>query len=566
MTAIPEDHIPIVFAETAPIGRKAGLGRPAIVIVPDHNNWNDFGYRLYADMYVMLQGDEKKRSIRLMFEGEPKTANYLVGLFELIAPVISAADIPKPICSLQRKTETYRELVEWLGFERAITVLRVLGDAVLLTLESDDEERLALINSEPFHAAMVRNPEEYWAFRRGGQHLRPTPAAEVDDAATSFGLHPTLPAGKPLDSLDFDFEPDPLFDDRAGVLIGRNGVGKTQSLLALIRGLTAGADEADLASVELHPAPPVRRVLMFSSVPSDPYPKSIWPWLGIDYEYHAVAIDTAPLGAPFVLSLIDCIRDDGAMFGNAQGQRDRKKLLVDTLEELGVWDGLHIPLTQPTEGVEDQFSNAKDLDGTPYFRLGDLGGEYRTVVFYNRVDWTKPAVVFDDFGRPRHLSSGELAMLQFAAQAIASIEPGSLLLLDEPETHLHPNYVSQFMDLLQELLKRTQSIAIIATHSAYVVREVPRQRVNIFMQTTEGVAIVRPRIQTFGANADTLSQYIFGDSLISHRYQRVLRKWAQGVGYELGLEGVIALYGEDLNPETLSFIARVIDVIDEQEL
>lgn len=562
MTIIAEHPIPIIFASTASAGRADPVGRPALMIVPDQNSWNDFGYRLYAKFYVLLGGHENQSTIRLMFEGQAKTADYLVALFAAHGPVIAIADIPRQMCSLQQSVDSYRELVVVLGFERAITALRALGDAVVLDLENDDPARQALIHSEPFHAGMIRNSEVYRAYRRGLQHLRPEPAAEVIDSAMSFSLRPELPSGLALNPLVLDFAPDPMFDDRASVLIGRNGVGKTQSLLALINGLTTGANPEEQAAVQLTPLPAVRRVLMFSSVPSDPYPKAILPWLGIDYEYHAVAIDAAPLGRTFMLSLIDCIRDDGTMFGEDKSRRARERLLVDTLTDLGLWEGLHLPLTQPPQGKEDQFPAIRQIDNVPYFPIYSVGGEYRTITFANRIDWSKPAVVFDTFGRQRHLSSGELAMLQFSAQAIASIEQGSLLLFDEPETHLHPNYVSQFMDLLQELLKRTRSVAIIATHSAYVVREVPRQRVSIFMQQHEGLSIVRPRIQTFGANTEALSQYIFGDSLISHRYQRVLRAWARVQGRELGLEGVIERFGEELNPETLSFIARVIDEQD----
>lgn len=562
MTIIAEHPIPIIFASTASAGRADPVGRPALMIVPDQNSWNDFGYRFYAKFYVLLGGHENQSTIRLMFEGQAKTADYLVALFAANGPVIAIADIPRQMCSLQQSVDSYRELVAVLGFERAITALRALGDAVVLDLENDDPERQALIHSEPFHAGMIRNSEVYRAYRRGLQHLRPEPAAEVIDSAMSFSLRPELPSGLALNPLVLDFAPDLLFDDRASVLIGRNGVGKTQSLLALINGLTTGANPEEQAAVQLNPLPAVRRVLMFSSVPSDPYPKAILPWLGIDYEYHAVAIDAAPLGRTFMLSLIDCIRDDGTMFGEGKSRRARERLLVDTLTDLGLWEGLHLPLTQPPQGEEDQFPAIRQIDNVPYFPIYSVRGEYRTITFANRIDWSKPAVVFDTFGRQRHLSSGELAMLQFSAQAIASIEQGSLLLFDEPETHLHPNYVSQFMDLLQELLKRTRSIAIIATHSAYVVREVPRQRVSIFMQQHEGLSIVRPRIQTFGANTEALSQYIFGDSLISHRYQRVLRAWARVQGRELGLEGVIERFGEELNPETLSFIARVIDEQD----
>ena len=555
---LSEEPIAVAFARTIQLGRAADLGRPAVVIVPDPDTWNDFGYRLYADMVVLLPEGERTRSIRLMFEGEGNTAKYLTGLFDQAGPVVAATDVPKHICSLQRKAENYRALVAELGFARAVTALRVLGDAVLLTLEQSDRERLDLVASEPFHAAMVRNAEEYRAFRRGGQHLRPSPLPDVDDAATSFSLSPPLPAGALLDPLAFDFELDPLFDDRAGVLIGRNGVGKSQSLLALIRGLCA--NEADpLPARALDPVPAVRRVLMFSSVPSDPYPKSILPWLGIDYEHHPVAVDTSPLGRAFILSLVDCMRDEGTDFGTAGQRRGRQALLRSTLDELGMWNGLHVPLTPPTGDQDDQFRDTVPIDGVPYYPVTGVGGEYRTITFLNRIDLTQPAVVLSEAGQRRRLSSGELAMLQFAAQAIASIERGSLVLLDEPETHLHPNFISQFMDLLQDLLNRTQSIAIIATHSAYVVREVPRRRVNILSQTDAGIEVVRPRLQTFGANVDAVSRFVFGDGSISHRFQRVLKAWAETRGRELGLDEVIKVHGEELNPETLSYIARVMD-------
>ncbi len=553
-----EDHIAIAFARTIQAGRAAEIDRPAIVIVPDHDTWNDYGYRLYAYMFVLLPDGERRRSIRLMFEGEGDTAKYLDTLFDQAGSVLLAGEVPKRVCSLQRKAENYRALVAEIGFVRAVTSLKVLGDAVLLTLEQDDPARLNLIASEPFHAAMTRNAEEYRAFRRGGQHLRPSPLADVEDAAASFTLSPPLPAGKLLDPLTFDFELDPLFDDRVGVLIGRNGIGKTQSLWALIRGLCAN-EVTPLRSKALDPVPAVRRVLMFSSVPTDPYPKSILPWLGIDYEYHPVAIDASPLGRPFILSLIDCMRDDRAEFGVGGQRGGRHALLRRMLEELGMWAGLFVPLTPPTKDQEDHFRDTLLIDGKRYYPFSSVSGEYRRITLLNRIDLTIPAVVLGENGQRRHLSSGEIAMLQFATQAIASIERGSLLLFDEPETHLHPKFVSEFMDLLQELLKHTQSIAIIATHSAYVVREVPRRRVNILRRTDAGVEVVRPRLQTFGANVDAVSRFVFGDSSISHRYQRVLKAWAETRGRELGLDGVIKLYGEELNPETLSYIARIMD-------
>lgn len=173
-----------------------------------------------------------------------------------------------------------------------------------------------------------------------------------------------------------------------------------------------------------------------------------------------------------------------------------------------------------------------------------------------QLDWERPPVFLDNKMNLRALSSGEYAMVRFATQAAASIERGSLLLLDEPETHLHPNFVSDLMQILYQLLESTCSLAIVATHSAYVVREAPRQRVNILSVDDRFVAVDRPRLQTFGASVDKISQFVFNDTSTRHRYQRVLGEWADQVGQTLGIDRIIDEHGNELNSESLSFIAR----------
>lgn len=46
------------------------------------------------------------------------------------------------------------------------------------------------------------------------------------------------------------------------------------------------------------------------------------------------------------------------------------------------------------------------------------------------------------------LSSGEQSFLRFAALASLHIENGSLVLFDESETHLHPEFISQLVAVL----------------------------------------------------------------------------------------------------------------------
>lgn len=168
-----------------------------------------------------------------------------------------------------------------------------------------------------------------------------------------------------------------------------------------------------------------------------------------------------------------------------------------------------------------------------------------------------PPRVLVERQRARDLSSGEQALLRFAAQAIGSLRSGTMFLFDEPETHLHPRYVSIFMSMLDRLLEWSRSVALIATHSAYVVREVPARRVRIVRKDVEGgILIEPPGMQTFGASIDTISQFVFGDIELKHRFQKVLDDWLAETP-RATLEQFRDSFREDLIAETLSYIAQM---------
>tara|TARA_B100000929_G_scaffold273374_1_gene245707 strand:+ start:55 stop:717 length:663 start_codon:yes stop_codon:yes gene_type:complete len=137
--------------------------------------------------------------------------------------------------------------------------------------------------------------------------------------------------------------------------------------------------------------------------------------------------------------------------------------------------------------------------------------EERTIEKLSSINIDKePYRFINNEGYP--LSSGELSFLRFAAQASLNIENGSLLLLDEPETHLHPNFISQFTALLNQLLTNTGSAAIIATHSAYFVREVFQKQVIILRSDNDGNIISEiPLMRTFGADVGSISYFVFGE-------------------------------------------------------
>ncbi len=68
-------------------------------------------------------------------------------------------------------------------------------------------------------------------------------------------------------------------------------------------------------------------------------------------------------------------------------------------------------------------------------------------------------------GECKPLSSGQELFFRFALNLSTFIEAGTLVLLDEPENHLHPTFITRLMALLRHVLRSTGSFAVIATHS-----------------------------------------------------------------------------------------------------
>jgi len=72
------------------------------------------------------------------------------------------------------------------------------------------------------------------------------------------------------------------------------------------------------------------------------------------------------------------------------------------------------------------------------------------------------------------LSSGHKIVLLTITCLVETLEERSLVLVDEPEAHLHPPLLSAFIRSLSDLLINRNGVAIIATHSPVILQEVPR--------------------------------------------------------------------------------------------
>ena len=108
------------------------------------------------------------------------------------------------------------------------------------------------------------------------------------------------------------------------------------------------------------------------------------------------------------------------------------------------------------------------------------------------------------------LSSGHKIVLLTITRLVELIDERTLVLMDEPESHLHPPLLASLVRVLSMLLTRRNGAAILATHSPVVLQEVPRSCVWVLRRSGEEVAADRPTIETFGENVGVLTREIFG--------------------------------------------------------
>ncbi|WP_368508662.1 hypothetical protein [Bradyrhizobium lupini] len=215
--------VPVIFARDANTAALAPIARPAVAVIPQYSTWNDFTYYFTARLLVLLpQQQPVPFDMHFMVSGFDRTDDFFKQLL-LHQPWVPIELANASYVGILDSIESYGSLIELLGFARAMTSLRLLGDAVVLRTEGTDTARLALFDTDRFHLGALRASSNYVAFRHGRRYLRPEPQAPVPDAATSFHMATNLLAADNPYDINFDFRSDELNRDRVAVLIGRNG-------------------------------------------------------------------------------------------------------------------------------------------------------------------------------------------------------------------------------------------------------------------------------------------------------------------------------------------------------
>lgn len=123
----------------------------------------------------------------------------------------------------------------------------------------------------------------------------------------------------------------------------------------------------------------------------------------------------------------------------------------------------------------------------------------------------------------KRLSSGHKIVLLSITKLVELVDERTLVLLDEPEAHLHPPLLSAYIRSISELLIRRNGVAIVATHSPVVLQEVPKSCVWVLSRIRRASWLSRPQNETFGENVGRLTREAFGLEVTHSGFHQLLR-------------------------------------------
>jgi predicted ATP-dependent endonuclease of OLD family len=324
------------------------------------------------------------------------------------------------------------------------------------------------------------------------------------------------------------------------VLIGRNGVGKTTILNNMVKSVIDKNAETSEVGMMLCKPNRWREIPLaedyFSSISSvsfsafDPFvPPQNRPDRSLGTCYFYIGLKKNDDEETNELKNIELLRSDfvnslAICFG-LESKKQRWLRAIKTLES------------------DENFAEMR------LTRLGDL----------ERISEVKKSA----YNLVARMSSGHTIVLLTLTNLIETIEEKTLVLIDEPESHLHPPLLSAYTRALSDLLVDRNAVAIIATHSPVVLQEVPRNCVWKLERTRNEGKAYRPENETFGENVGILTREVFGLEVTKSGFHALL---AESVRSGKSFDEIIALYNNQLGFEGQAILRALLankEVADE---
>lgn len=370
-------------------------------------------------------------------------------------------------CSLGQSNTFYQKLYQLFTMFDISSILNSLNDIT----QSKVTYRL-FKNEFGFQESLFRNSEAQKAFKEVPQLL----SGKKTNNSFRFEFSTQIPGFPTEHSVNFSFNKKSQLPRRIAAIIGKNGSGKTQYLARLASSLSGLAEKGTFSKNTL---PPFSRVIAVSYSLFDRFER---PRQSKAFSYY---------------------------FCGFQSEKEFDSIY-----------GIERRLNRAFREI----SEFERLDELKEYLIELLGKEI-TELYFNEIrelGKKRYGFLYDDKLQSK-LSSGQIMMIIILTEIVAYITPESVLLFDEPETHIHPNAISVLIGVVSAILRKHDSFAVIATHSPQIIQEIPSSLIYKFDTDKTNPPVEQLSIETFGEDLTTITEKVFDTLDVSENYKKVIR-------------------------------------------
>lgn len=504
---------------------------PCIVLVRDH--WDDYDYRTTFYSYVHLNKKDKKNigSVKIL------TFNQNSGYTKIKSPLPNG--LSDEYCSLGGKIEYYEEIFS-LGKEIYEDYLSSLKD---VTFDESVEKKFH--TQEGYKVSLLRFSEVVRMIPDAKKIFKTRSISFLTrkKETLNFSFETRLsPKSKPLVA-KFDFERSGKLPNRINVIIGYNGSGKTKLLsnLAIAASGFGYEDKKTLLNKEygsiLDSTQHVKNVIVVSYSAFDNFPipggkeaerKRMekegnifgYVYCGLREAIETEGNDKKTVDLQFSLKTMSKINDEFFSSLRRIFKEDREKIFIEVLEPLIKEPSFRtIPLAV--------------LSKNKSIKQDDLANFYA------------------------NLSSGHKIIIKILADVTAqmSLTLPSLLLIDEPEVHLHPSLQAAFLKSIRKCLDMFDGYAILTTHSPVLLQEMPSRYVQVLNRLETKSLLTDIDIETFGESISVITEAVFNLDDSMTNWNNTLEEMSKHYSFDK----IESLFGKPLGFAPRSYLASISD-------
>jgi predicted ATPase len=472
-------------------------GTEAIVLVPD--NWDDYGFlTTYTLWYRNHTKVQELGRVKIGVAGQaPGRALPMGELFSFV---------PRHRVFSVGQDDVYYVNIRKLGSHTRSAILDGLRDLAFSPELLDEAMRHDVTT-----VSLLRSVEEqtvraqFNRIARGGVQLTEY-VFNYQTAQQSYDA-----------PLDFKVDPYSMPSTNIHVLIGRNGVGKT----TLLR---------DLAGAVVDAQSRFGRVTVLPTATSKDGERFV----------NVVSVSFSAFD-PFV-EVVDTHAPRGAQYTYVGLYDARTRALKSSLELAEEFRATVREVVQ-TQQFLPWLRALESLSRDPQFAESHVAIFARSIRAGQRITEDDLTALRKSFSQ---MSSGHAVVLLTMTKLALHVVEQSLVLIDEPEAHLHPPLLSSFVRALSDLLTARNGVAVLATHSPVVLQEVPSSCVYKLSRNGRNSRARRPRLETYGENVGILTHEIFGlEVMESGFYAEIARATADLTTYDEVLERFAGRLGSE---------------------